>query len=94
MKGKLRITLSLALALLLALCLLTACGDTGSDKASDSGGDLADDDGVVGLWESEEGGGICLELLDDGTGTIYTYSDMGDITYSWDGEVLTLMTEN
>ena len=106
MKGKLRITLSLALALLLALCLLTACGDTGSDKASDSGGDtgsdkasdsggdLADDDGVVGLWESEEWGGICLELLDDGTGTIYTYSDMGDITYSWDGEVLTLMNEN
>lgn len=94
MKGKLRITLSLALALLLALCLLTACGDTGSDKASDSGGDLADDDGVVGLWESEEWGGICLELFDDGTGTIYTYSDMGDITYSWDGEVLTLMNEN
>lgn len=94
MKGKLRIMLSLALALLLALCLLTACGDTGSDKASDSGGDLADDDGVVGLWESEEWGGICLELLDDGTGTIYTYSDMGDITYSWDGEVLTLMNEN
>ena len=94
MKGKLRITLSLALALLLALCLLTACGDTGSDKASDSGGDLADDNGVVGLWESEEWGGICLELLDDGTGTIYTYSDMGDITYSWDGEVLTLMNEN
>ncbi len=94
MKGKLKITLSLALALLLALCLLTACGDTGSDKASDSGGDLADDDGVVGLWESEEWGGICLELLDDGTGTIYTYSDMGDITYSWDGEVLTLMNEN
>lgn len=71
MKGKLRITLSLALALLLALCLLTACGDTGSDKASDSGGDLADDDGVVGLWESEDWGGICIELLDDGTGTIY-----------------------
>lgn len=94
MKGKLRITLSLALALLLALCLLTACGDTGSDKASDSGGDLADDDGVVGLWESEDWGGICIELLDDGTGTIYTYSDMGDITYSWDGEVLTLMNEN
>ena len=94
MKGKLRITLSLALALLLALCLLSACGDTGSDKASDSGGDLADDNGVVGLWESEEWGGICLELLDDGTGTIYTYSDMGDITYSWDGEVLTLMNEN
>lgn len=85
MKGKLRITLSLALALLLALCLLTACGDTGS-------GDT--DDGIVGLWESEEWGGICLELLDDGTGTIYTYSDMGDITYSWDGEVLTLMNEN
>lgn len=94
MKGKLRITLSLALALLLALCLLTACGDTGSDKASDSGGDLAADDGVVGLWESEDWGGICIELLDDGTGTIYTYSDMGDITYSWDGEVLTLMNEN
>ena len=34
MKGKLRITLSLALALLLALCLLTACGDTGSDAFS------------------------------------------------------------
>lgn len=94
MKGKLRIMLSLALALLLALCLLSACGDTGSDKASDSGGDLADDNGVVGLWESEEWGGICLELLDDGTGTMYTYSDMGDITYSWDGEVLTLMNEN
>ena len=112
MKGKLRITLSLALALLLALCLLTACGDTGSDKASDSGGDLADDDGVVGgsdkasdsggdladddgvvgLWESEEWGGICLELLDDGTGTIYTYSDMGDLTYEWDGKTLTLIT--
>lgn len=94
MKGKLRITLSLALALLLALCLLTACGDTGSDKASDSGGDLADDDGVVGLWESEDWGGICIELLDDGTGTIYTYSDAAGITYEWDGKTLNITGED
>lgn len=74
--------LALLLSLVFALSLLSGCGGGGEDN------------GVVGLWESEDWGGICLELLDDGTGTIYTYSDMGDITYSWDGEVLTLMNEN
>ena len=84
-KQKTRGIFALILALMFTLCLLSGCG----------GGDSGDtDDGIVGLWESEEWGGICLELLDDGTGTIYTYSDMGDITYSWDGEVLTLMNEN
>ena len=85
--------LALLLSLVFALSLLSGCGGGGdsSDKGSSESGE---DNGVVGLWESEDWGGICLELLDDGTGTIYTYSDMGDITYSWDGEVLTLMNEN
>ena len=94
--------LALMLSLVFALSLLTACGggsDSSKGDSSKGGGSedsssSSEDNGVVGLWESEDWGGICLELLDDGTGTIYTYSDMGDITYSWDGEVLTLMNEN
>ena len=87
--------LALMLSLVFTLSLLTACGGgSDSSKGDSSKGGGSEDNGIVGLWESEDWGGICLELLDDGTGTIYTYSDMGDITYSWDGEVLTLMNEN
>lgn len=87
--------LALMLSLVFTLSLLTACGGGGdSSKGDSSKGGGSEDNGVVGLWESEDWGGICLELLDDGTGRIYTYSDMGDIIYSWDGEVLTLMNEN
>ena len=86
--------LALMLSLVFTLSLLTACGGGGDSSDKGSSSESGEDNGVVGLWESEDWGGICLELLDDGTGTIYTYSDMGDITYSWDGEVLTLMNEN
>lgn len=86
--------LALMLSLVFALSLLSGCGGGGDSSDKGSSSESGEDNGVVGLWESEEWGGICLELLDDGTGTIYTYSDMGDITYSWDGEVLTLMNEN
>ena len=63
-----------------------------SSSSSEDSSSSSEDNGIVGLWESEEWGGICLELLDDGTGTIYTYSDMGDLTYEWDGKTLTLIT--
>ena len=86
--------LALMLSLVFTLSLLTACGGDGDSSDKGSSSESGEDNGIVGLWESEDWGGICLELLDDGTGTIYTYSDMGDITYSWDGEVLTLMNEN
>lgn len=86
--------LALMLSLVFTLSLLTACGGGGDSSDKGSSSESGEDNGIVGLWESEDWGGICLELLDDGTGTIYTYSDMGDITYSWDGEVLTLMNEN
>ena len=85
--------LALILSLVFVLSLLSGCGG-GGDSSNKGSSESGEDNGVVGLWESEEWGGICLELLDDGTGTIYTYSDMSDITYSWDGEVLTLMNEN
>lgn len=86
--------LALLLSLVFALSLLSGCGGGGDSSDKGSSSESGEDNGIVGLWESEDWGGICLELLDDGTGTIYTYSDMGDITYSWDGEVLTLMNEN
>lgn len=93
-KQKTRGIFALVLALMFTLCLLSGCGGGGDSSDKGSSSESGEDNGIVGLWESEEWGGICLELLDDGTGTIYTYSDMGDITYSWDGEVLTLMNEN
>ena len=97
--------LALLLSLVFALSLLSGCGGGGdsSDKGSSESGEdngvvglleSGEDNGVVGLWESEDWGGICLELLDDGTGTIYTYSDMGDLTYEWDGETLTILRED
>ena len=86
--------LALMLSLVFTLSLLSGCGGGGDSSDKGSSSESGEDNGIVGLWESEDWGGICLELLDDGTGTIYTYSDMGDITYSWDGEVLTLMNEN
>ena len=48
----------------------------------------------MGLWESEDWGGICIELLDDGTGTIYTYSDAAGIAYEWDGKTLNITGED
>lgn len=106
MKKKMSLVLGVVLAL--SLSLLTACGGGGDSSGSESSSARAqesssanvkessskssEDNGIVGLWESEEFGGICLELLDDGTGTIYTYNDMGDLTYEWDGEILTIMT--
>ena len=103
-----KMSLVLGVVLALSLSLLTACGGGGDSSGSESSSARAqesssanvkessskssEDNGIVGLWESEEFGGICLELLDDGTGTIYTYNDMGDLTYEWDGEILTIMT--
>ena len=86
--------LALMLSLVFTLSLLTACGGGGDSSDKGSSSESGEDNGVVGLWESEDWGGICLELLDDGTGTIYTYSDMGDLTYEWDGETLTILRED
>ena len=47
----------LGLVMALSLCLLTACGGGGGDSSKDGG---SEDNGIVGLWESEEWGGICL----------------------------------
>ena len=84
--------LALMLSLVFTLSLLSGCGGGGDSSDKGSSSESGEDNGVVGLWESEDWGGICLELLDDGTGTIYTYSDMGDLTYEWDGKTLTLIT--
>ncbi len=100
-KQRSRSILALVLSLAFTLCLLSGCGG-GSESSSKAGSskisseissESGESNGIVGLWESEDWGGICLELLDDGTGTIYTYSDIGDITYTWDGETLTLLNE-
>ena len=98
-------SLVLGVVLALSLSLLTACGGGGDSSGSESSSARAqesssanvkessskssEDNGIVGLWESEEFGGICLELLDDGTGTIYTYNDMGDLTYDSDTDTIT-----
>ena len=86
--------LALMLSLVFTLSLLSGCGGGGDSSDKGSSSESGEDNGVVGLWESEDWGGICLELLDDGTGTIYTYSDMGDLTYEWDGETLTILRED
>ena len=72
---------ALILALAFTLSLLAGCGGK-------------DDDEIIGFWESDAWGGVCLELREDGVGKIYTATDEGEIVYEWDGKTLTLRAED